>query len=238
MKTNRLFWKPAIVVAGTMLAIGASAQTAPVSPKAPAKGSWTANVVEEAGGHRMGNPEAPAKLIEFMSYTCSHCATFARTGDSALKLLYVPSGKVSYEIRHMVRDPVDLTATLAAHCGGSTKFFGNHEALMSRHGEWMAKAQSMTQAQLARWKFGSFGARAQAIASDLDFYEIMESRGLSRPQLDQCLTDEAKASQIAQQSSEDTQTYGIAGTPSFVLGGKTLAGVHTWDALQPLLDKF
>ena len=220
------------------LGIGASAQTLPNSNAIPPKGSWNATIVENSGGHRMGNPAATAKLVEFMSYTCSHCATFARTGDGAIKMLYVPSGKVNYEIRHLVRDPIDLTATLATHCGEPSKFFKNHEAILSRQNEWMAKAQSLTQAQRARWTFGSFGARAQAIASDLDFYEIMEGRGYSRTQLDQCLTDEAQARKIAKQSGEDTQTYRLTGTPSFVLDGKMLDGVHSWPMLQPKLDRY
>ena len=234
----RMFLKPAIVAIGSALAIGASAQSLPKNSAAPTKGAWSSTIEERSGGHRMGNPAASAKLVEFMSYTCSHCATFARTGDGAIKGVYVPSGKISYEIRHLVRDPVDLTATLATHCGAPAKFFRNHEAIMSRQGEWMAKAQSMTQAQLARWKFGSFSSRAQAIASDLDFYEIMEGRGYTRAQLDQCLTDEAKANEIARQSGADTQAYRITGTPSFVLDGKTLDGVHTWSDLQPLLDRY
>ena len=28
-------------------------------------------------------------------------------------MLYVPTGKVSFEVRHLIRDPIDLTAALA-----------------------------------------------------------------------------------------------------------------------------
>ncbi|MDG6078567.1 protein-disulfide isomerase [Erythrobacter litoralis] len=235
---KRSFWLSGAAALACALAIGASAQDLPTGNAGPTKGNWNATIVENAGGHRMGNPKAAAKLVEFMSYTCSHCATFARTGDGALKMLYVPSGKISYEIRHLVRDPVDLTATLATQCGEPSKFFRNHEAIMARQTEWMAKAQNATQAQQARWKFGSFGSRAQAIASDLDFYDIMEGRGYTRAQLDKCLTDEAKARRIAEQSGQDTETFKLVGTPSFVLNGETLEGVHNWPTLQPLLDSY
>ena len=169
-----------------------------------AKGNWIAAIAETQGGHRIGNPDAEAKLVEFASYTCSHCATFARTGDGAIKSLYVPTGKISYEIRHLVRDPVDLTATLATRCGPGESFFKNHEAIMSRHPQWMAKIKTLSQAQMARWQTGSFGTRAQAIASDLGFYDIMAVRGYSRSQLDKCLTDERSAQAIAAQSQADT----------------------------------
>ena len=225
-----------LFLAASALAVGASAQN--TGRKPPAKqANWGTLVTETEGGHRIGNPEAEGRLVEFMSYTCSHCAEFARTGDGAIKMLYVPTGKVSYEIRHLIRDPIDLTAALAAQCGPAEKFMGNHEALILGFDGWMAKARKATQAQQARWRFGSFGSRAQAIASDLDFYDVMEGRGYSRSQLDQCLTDEAKARKIAAQSQADIEKFGLQGTPTFIMGGRMI-DVHNWQSLQPHLDKF
>lgn len=221
--------------AASVLAVAVGAQNAPAE-KPVKPGNWGATVTRTNGGHLLGNPDAPEKLVEYMSYTCSHCADFARTGDGAIKLLYVPTGKVSYEIRHLVRDPVDLTATLAAQCGAPIRFPANHEALILSQDEWMGKARKLTQAQMARWKFGSFGSRAQAIASDLDFYEIMEGRGYTRAQLDQCLTDEAKARKIADQSHADVEKYSLRGTPTFLMGDEQI-DAHDWSTLQPHLDR-
>ena len=230
------FTRPLLFAAASVLAVGATAQDS--KPLGDVnKGVWNNTIVATQGGHRIGNPDAEAKLVEFMSYTCSHCAAFARTGDGAIKLLYVPTGKVSYEIRHLIRDPVDLTATLAAQCGDASNFMANHEALILRHDDWMATARKATQAQTARWRFGSFGSRAQAIASDLGFYEIMEGRGYSRSQLDRCITDEAKADQIARQSQADIEKFGLQGTPTFIMSGQKLEA-HDWKSLQPHLDKF
>lgn len=225
-----------LVVATSALAVGATAQDAPL-PKAGATSNWGTLVTETDGGHLIGNPDAEARLVEYMSYTCSHCAEFARTGEGAIKLLYVPTGKVSYEIRHLIRDPVDLTAALAVRCGEPAKFFGNHEALILKHGEWMAVAGKATQAQQARWNFGTFPSRAQAIASDLGFYEIMERRGYSRTQLDACLTDYAEAKAIADRSTADAERLGIRSTPTFVMGDNKL-GAHNWFTLQPHLDAY
>ena len=224
--------------AASLLAAGATAQNSGQQrpPSAPAA-SWGATVAEIDGGHRIGNPDAEGKLVEFMSYTCSHCAEFARNGEGAVKLLYVPTGKVSFEIRHLIRDPIDLTIALAAQCGTPIQFPGNHEALILKHPEWMAKAGKATQAQTARWRFGSFGSRAQAIASDLDLYDIMEKRGFSRAELDRCLTDAEKAAAIASQSQADVERYELRGTPTFVLNGKVL-DAHDWRGIQPHLDQY
>lgn len=222
-----------LLLAAGSLALGASAQDRPIAKG----GNWSAMVTENAGGHILGNPAAKTRLIEFMSYTCSHCADFAREGDGALKLVYVPTGKISYEIRHLVRDPVDLTAVLLTHCGEPKKFALNHEAIMSRYPQWIEKARRATQAQQARWQFGTLSARLQAIASDLGFYEIMETRGYNRVEADKCLADEAKARSLAETSRADIEKYGLQGTPSFILDGQLLDGTHSWEALRPILDK-
>ena len=220
------------LVGASTLALGANAQERLMKPG----GNWAGMLQASDGGHLFGNPEAEKKLIEFMSYTCSHCAEFARKGDAAIKLSYVPTGKISYEVRHLIRDPVDLTAALLTHCGDEKKFGGNHEAIMYRYDEWIEKARKTTQAQRSRWQFGSHSARFQAIASDLDFYDIMQGRGYTRSQIDACLSDEAKAQAMAEQSAADIAKYGLPGTPSFVLDGELLEGTHNWPALEKRLS--
>ena len=218
------------LVGASTLALGANAQERLMKPG----GNWAGMLQASDGGHLFGNPEAEKKLIEFMSYTCSHCAEFARKGDAAIKLSYVPTGKISYEVRHLIRDPVDLNAALLTHCGDEKKFGGNHEAIMYRFDEWMDKARNATQAQRSRWQFGTNSARFQAIASDLDFYEIMETRGYRRADLDRCLSDEAKAKALADTSAADVAKYQLTGTPSFVLDGKLLEA-HDWPSLEKRL---
>lgn len=218
------------------LALGALALTGSGAAVVAQSGqNWTTAVAENDNGHLLGNPEAEVKLVEFMSYTCSHCADFARSGDQAIKLAYVPNGRVSFEIRHLLRDPVDLTAALLTHCGDPAKFPENHAAILYAQSEWMAKARAATQAQRSRWQFGTNGARRQAMASDLGFYTIMERRGYSRVALDRCLADEGKATALAEASQADLATYKLQGTPSFVVDGELLEGVFTWPALEKAL---
>ena len=98
----------------------------------------------------------------------------------------------------------------------------------------MDKARNATQAQRSRWQFGTNSARFQAIASDLDFYEIMETRGYRRADLDRCLSDEAKAKALADTSAADVAKYQLTGTPSFVLDGKLLEA-HDCPSLEKRL---
>ncbi len=198
--------------------------------------NWNTVVAEADGAHRIGNPKAKVSLIEFVSYTCDHCARFAREGDGALQLVYVGPGKVSLEVRHVVRDPVDLTAAVLANCGPAAKFARNHAAFMLSHGKWMAMAAKTSKAQQQRWYAGDGTSRRKAIARDLGFYDVMAGRGYNRTDTDRCLSDEAAATRIAENSARDAEKWNVAGTPSFAIDGTLLTGTHEWRVLQPQLD--
>ncbi len=94
----------------------------PIATIAPPAGKAWAEVVTKTpeGGYRMGNPEAPIKLIEYGSLTCSHCAEFAHEAMAELRDSFVASGRVSFEMRNFVRDGIfaarGLSKDQAAAC--------------------------------------------------------------------------------------------------------------------------
>lgn len=203
---------------------------------APKTLGWNYTVtLTPAGSHVLGNPAAKVKLTQFVSYTCPHCAEFEVQADGALRLGYVASGKVSVEVRHHLRDPVDLTAAMLTNCGAKEKFFHNHAAFMRSQKVWMARMSNATAAQRQRWTSGTAVVRSRAIASDFKFYEIMASRGYDRPSVDRCLADAEMAQRLADQTAEG-QKLGISSTPSFAIDGLLLIGTHDWTLLRPQLD--
>jgi protein-disulfide isomerase len=201
-------------------------------PVAAQRGNWITTVAQTSGGHVLGNPAAKVKLIEFASYTCPHCAEFEKDGAGALKLAWVQSGKASFEVRHLIRDGVDLTAAILANCGPKEKFFRNHTMFLTTQDAWMGRATFAVPAQKARWSNGPMPSRWKAMASDLGFYEMMETRGYTRAQVDQCLSDEAAGRALVDRSNAGADAFGVTSTPSFAMNGKLLSGVHTWAALQ------
>ena len=82
---------------------GAGNSSAPAAPvaavTAPAGQSWLDTVAQTEGGFRVGNPDAPVKLIEYGARSCPTCGAFAREGAEPLLNNYVASGKVSFEFR-------------------------------------------------------------------------------------------------------------------------------------------
>ncbi len=198
--------------------------------------NWIGTVVETGTSHRLGNPDARVKLVEYVSYTCSYCADFAREGEGPLQLAYIAPGTVNVEIRHLIRDDIDLTAALLAHCGPARKFLQNHSAFMLGQDNWIEPLDRATASQKVRWERpGAAGRRA--IAADFGFYAIMERRGYGRAETDRCLNDEALANRLTEDSDRDWALPGIEGTPSFSINGEVLPDTTTWHGLSRRLDE-
>lgn len=223
MKPIRL----ALLTAAIALGSVASAQ-----PKA---GNWNLTVEEDQVSHRIGNPEAEVTLTEYVSYTCSTCARFAREGDPILEIAYVGSGKVRLEIRQFLRNPIDLTIAMMTHCGDPSKFKQNHAAFMLGQDKWIKPLMKPSQPQITRWTQPGAASRRN-IANDFGLYDIMESRGYRVTDVDVCLNDEAKAQAFAAATQADAQRLGITGTPTFAINGKKADVAPVWSALQPALD--
>jgi protein-disulfide isomerase len=203
---------------------------------APAR-NWSGTVTVTAQGtHILGNPQAQVRLTEFVSYTCPHCAQFEQEAEGPLRLGFVASGKGSVKIRHLVRDPVDMTVALLTNCGPHAKFFLNHSAFLRRQATWIGPLASASPGQRARWTSGAFASRTRAIALDFRFYDIMAARGYQRREVDACLMNEPLARRLAEATSEAQEKLGVAGTPSFAINDVVLAGTNDWPTLRPQLE--
>ena len=80
-------------------------------------GNWQTTIARTDRGHLIGDPKADTKLVEFISYTCPHCADFAARGEPALELVLLMPGKISLEVRPVIRNALDITISLLVQCG-------------------------------------------------------------------------------------------------------------------------
>ena len=187
------------------------------------------------GGHVLGNPQARIAVVEYMSYTCPHCAAFEAESAAPLRSGFIAKGTVSFEVRHFLRDPVDLAAALIANCAPPERFFTLHQALLHAQPGWFPIMSNASAEQHKRWEEGDTGARMRAIASDMHLYELAARAGVNRASADHCLADEALMHHITAQTIE-ADKIGVTGTPSFTVNGLLLAGTHSWDLLAPQLQ--
>jgi len=205
---------------------------------APAGTSWTDNVSATADGFRMGNPKAAITLIEYGSFTCPHCRDFQAEGHEAIERDFVNTGKVNFEYRSMIRDPVDLTVALIAYCAPPESFFALNSQLFANQDE-MIKAFS-SRGQDEQQALGKLPPeqRFVKIAEMANLIEFAKQRGLPEAKVRACLTDTKKAQTLADHSEAVTKQYPqFAGTPSFILNGTLLDSTASWSALKLRLSE-
>lgn len=196
--------------------------------------SWQAEIERTERGYRIGNPEADATLIEFVSYTCGHCADFTRNGEGALDLALLAPGELTLEIRPVIRNALDLTVSLLVQCGPTDGFKNRHRMYMTSQDTWLEQARQAPQSQQAIWARGDSAARLSA-ARALDLDDMLAKRGLSLSEINACLADDDAALALFDAGRADREEFAVPGTPSFALDEELLAQVHSWDTLYPVL---
>lgn len=201
----------------------------------PAGKTWTEVVeVTADGGYRMGNPNAPVKLLEFGALSCSHCAEFAETATKELQGEFISSGKVSFELRFFMLNALDVPATLLATCGTpeatiplAEQFWGFQKTMFSNL--QANEAQFQQAATLPPQQ--RFAAIAKVGGMDTFF----ASRGIAQAQAASCLADTAKATALANATTKASEEMSITGTPTFFINGAKL-DVNTWPGVKAALQ--
>ena len=217
---------------------GAAVTGEPLEKIAPPDGkSWSEVIAKtEDLGMLMGNPGAPIKLIEFASLTCSHCADFAEKSKTELRETFVNSGRVSYEFRNYLRDPIDLTAAQLTRCAAPESFFALTEQVLLNQGAILQKAQDAGEAAYQAAMEAPDDKRGQAIAQLTGLADFFAARGVSKDQSATCLANATEAQALAKATQDATEDFSITGTPTFLLNGSKL-DANTWPEIKAALEK-
>lgn len=226
-----------LVLAAGALALGGARPPArpqpPVQRAAPAPVQWDKRVtVTPEGNHILGNPNAPIRLVEYVSYSCPHCGIFEMQGGAELVRDFIRPGTASFEVRPFLRNELDKAVSLLATCGPSKRFFERNAALLGHQHLWL---RNPTLAQARRWDDPDHLTRMHAMADDLALYQFMEPLGLTPRQLDACLANEGLAARLQRQTDEAMERLGVTGTPAFLLNGAQTPE-NTWPGLRPRLQ--
>lgn len=200
---------------------------------AAAGASWLeTTTVSPEDGYILGNPDAPLKLVEYVSHTCGHCATYA--GESAGNIdPYIASGRVSVEIRNQIHDPLDLTMAMLVRCGAPESFHPLAKQGWENLNTIISAAQANGEALNAAMQQAP-EKRYQAIAETAGLIDFFAARGLPRDTALQCLADSAKAETIATNSQTQSTELGVTGTPTFFINGSRIDGTN-WESVETAL---
>ena len=204
---------------------------------APEGQEWAqVTTLTEQNGHMIGNPDAPIKLVEYGSLTCSHCAAFTQQGFEELRTKYINTGKVSFELRPFILNGLDLVMVRLARCGTDEAVVPLSEQTWLKFEEVMGRAQEGGQALEAAMANEDQSTRYVQIAEAAGLLDFYAANGISRDQARSCLSDPASIQSIAERSTQQGKELGITGTPTFFVNGNKLE-VNTWTAVEPILQK-
>lgn len=197
---------------------------------------WTETVSKTSeGGFRMGNPDAAVKLVEYASLTCPHCRDFTRTGAETLREKYVKTGKISWEYRNFVLNPLDVAVTMVVRCQGAEPFFPLVEAVYGSQEKWVGQFNSIDEKKLQ-----SIGTLPQVdqfkqlvqLSGLVDFFK---SHGVPEDKIYACLSDKAALDRLLKLRAYGADTDKVDGTPNFFLNGEKQASVYDWPGLEAKL---
>jgi protein-disulfide isomerase len=150
-----------------------------------------------ANGNAMGDPNAPVTIEIFSDFQCSHCYDFFTETEEQLIQDYIATGDVYYVYHAFgtVQGAQSGAAAEAAYCAGDQgKFWEYHDTLFNNY------------TRPNRYSAGSLMSYAEDLGLDMDTFSS-------------CYNDHTYAGRV-QQDLADASSYGVSGTPSFVINGQ------------------
>ena len=221
----------AVLTAIALIAVPATGQRRPARTARPAAQiNWLERATQTPlGSFVLGNPAAKVKLVEYASFTCSHCAAFQAESKAALEPL-IRSGQVSWEVRNAVRDRFDLAAALVARCRGPVGYFRAADAIFAAQAQWLGRAATMAEPAATSSMADALMASVRATGLDK-----IAAPGIAPAKLAACVASGTEQGKLARMRDEAWNERRISGTPSFLVNGTAVPDAYDWAALEPAL---
>lgn len=179
--------------------------------------------------NRMGDPQAPVKIVEYSDYQCPYCKMYWENTEHLIVENYVKTGKVYFTARSLgnwisdgagggLRNYESQNAAMAAYCAGDQgKFWEYHDILYANQdGENQGTFDRKYLLDFA----GELGLDNETFRSCLDgrkYAELVKQDGLDGEK------------DITGAPNYEGKGYG---TPSFLINGKLISGSQPFTVFQ------
>ena len=149
----------------------------------------------------LGSESAPLTIVEFTDFQCPFCKQFFKETFMDLRRNYIDSAKVRFYSMDLPLDMLHPNALLAAQAGRCAQDQGQFWPM-----------HDLMQANPTRLAMPDLIAYAQQSGIDTGAFQ-------------QCV-DNAKYKDVIERESKEATNKGVRGTPAFVIGKSTAAGVE------------
>jgi len=155
----------------------------------------------------LGKSDAPIKVIELFSMTCSHCANFHNNSFGEITERLIDTGMVQFEMRPFPLDQVALRGHALARALPLSKYFPMVSMLLKDISRW-AQAEDPIRALSQMARLAGMGGE--------EFDAVMRNRELLEA--------------IVGIRQASYSQWNIQSTPSFIVNGKTtLSGAMSYE---------
>jgi protein-disulfide isomerase len=194
-----------------MLATTALLATFPVT----AGSAFAADADDPRMAPRALGPEDAKNVVEErFSFTCPHCAAFARDDYPDIRTKLIDTGKVRYIFHEFPRDKLDMAAACVARSLPPSRYEPFVLALLSTQKQWAFNRQADPTEELAKMA---------ALA------------GMPRDAFDKAINDTALQNALLAAQTAAEERYNIDSTPTFIVNGVAHPGELTYAAFAALL---
>lgn len=175
---------------------------------APAAAATAAMPPVTASDRILGRANAPVTIVEYASFTCSHCANWYNDVLPALKTRFIDTGRVRLVFRDLPTSPeqVSTAAAMIGRCAAPGKFFDVAASLFA-------------------------GQASLATGGGRDWFDnAIAASGRSRAEVEACFGQpETHANLVTEVNA--AMAAGVNGTPAFFVNGRRLTGDNGIEAL-------
>ena len=162
----------------------------------------------------VGDINAPLIMIEYGSFSCTHCATFSKKIFPLIKEKYIDTGKLLFIFKDFPLDEAALKGAILAQCYGENgNYFAMYHALFD---------------SLEYWISGS------DIISNLK--EVAKIGKMNLEKFDRCMQDKEIRSQILNRKIYAIRNLNIQTTPIFIINGEKYKGIRNFHFFSNILD--
>ncbi len=167
------------------------------------------------GDRVLGSNDAPIKVVEYSSLTCSHCAAFHNGDLSKIKENYIDTGKVQFIFKEYPLNQPAVVASAVLRCMPEDQFVPFMGLLFEQQQNW------------------AYGADYRD-----KLVQYAKLAGLGEEKVQECMNDLDLQKRIVGDMKAAGDEYKIASTPTFVVnnGAKIIVGHQPYEFFQATFD--
>lgn len=161
----------------------------------------------------LGDDSAKLTMIEYVSFTCPHCASFHADSFPRLKADYIDTGKIRFIAREVYFDGEGLLAARIARCAGPESYYELYDTILADQEKWIRESDI---------------GRA--------LYRTAVRAGMPASRIKTCVDDEEFALSLVETYKTQSAADGVDSTPTFFIGDERVQGARPYEEFVEVIE--